>query len=316
MKAIAVKQLGATPEQVEIAKPSLQPGQILVKMAAAGLNPVDWRIADGMLEGKLPHVFPLVIGTDGAGVIEAVADDVTGFSVNERVAGKFMFGIVGAGSYAEYAAIDQRAVLAKVPDEVSLTKAAAMPIAAGTALKLVEKLQLPAGATLLVVGATGGVGRFVIQLAKRQGLKVIATGGADAEAALRELGAEKVIDHHRAPVLQQVQQQYPQGIDGMIDLVSNAEAFSALLVILRKGGVALSTIWSAVPEQMQQQGLRGGNLEAQISADELEQLLQSVARGELQVPVERLVSIKQAPEMLAQSKAGGSRGKTVLNIDW
>lgn len=158
MKAIAVKQLGATPEQVEIAKPSLQPGQILVKMAAAGLNPVDWRIADGMLEGKLPHVFPLVIGTDGAGVIEAVADDVTGFSVNERVAGKFMFGIVGAGSYAEYAAIDQRAVLAKVPDEVSLTKAAAMPIAAGTALKLVEKLQLPAGATLLVVGATGGLG--------------------------------------------------------------------------------------------------------------------------------------------------------------
>jgi NADPH:quinone reductase-like Zn-dependent oxidoreductase len=285
-------------------------------MAAAGLNPVDWRIADGMLQGKLPHVFPLVIGIDGAGVVEAVADDVSGFSVNERVVGEFMFGVVGAGSYAQYAAIDQHAVLAKVPDEVSLTKAAAMPIAAGTALKLVEKLQLSAGATLLVVGATGGVGRFVIQLAKRQGLKVIATGGADAEAALRELGAEKVIDHHRAPVLQQVQQLYPQGIDGMIDLVSNAEAFSALLVILRKGGVALSTIWSAVPEQMQQQGLRGGNIEAQISADELEQLLQSVARGELQVPVERLVSIKQAPEMLAQSKAGGSRGKTVLNIDW
>ncbi|MNC47604.1 hypothetical protein D3C75_966700 [compost metagenome] len=80
--------------------------------------------------------------------------------------------------------------------------------------------------------------------------------------------------------------------------------------------MALSTIWSAAPEQMQQQGLRGGNIEAQISADELEQLLQSVARGELQVPVERLVSIKQAPEMLAESKAGGSRGKTVLNIDW
>ncbi|CAI1496408.1 Zinc-type alcohol dehydrogenase-like protein SA1988 [Serratia quinivorans] len=316
MKAIAVKQLGAAPEQVEIAKPSLQPGQILVKMAAAGLNPVDWRIADGMLQGKLPHVFPLVIGIDGAGVVEAVADDVSGFSVNERVAGKFMFGVVGAGSYAQYAAIDQHAVLAKVPDEVSLTKAAAMPIAAGTALKLVEKLQLSAGATLLVVGATGGVGRFVIQLAKRQGLKVIATGGADTETALRELGAEKVIDHHRAPVLQQVQQQYPQGIDGMIDLVSNAEAFSALLVILHQGGVALSTIWSAAPEQMQQQGLRGGNIEAQISADELAQLLQSVARGELQVPVERLVSIKQAPEMLAQNKAGGSRGKTVLNIDW
>lgn len=316
MKAIAVKQFGAAPEQVEIAKPSLQPGQILVKMAAAGLNPVDWRIADGMLQGKLPHVFPLVIGIDGAGVVEAVADDVSGFSVNERVAGKFMFGVVGAGSYAQYAAIDQHAVLAKVPDEVSLTKAAAMPIAAGTALKLVEKLQLSAGATLLVVGATGGVGRFVIQLAKRQGLKVIATGGADTETALRELGAEKVIDHHRAPVLQQVQQQYPQGIDGMIDLVSNAEAFSALLVILHQGGVALSTIWSAAPEQMQQQGLRGGNIEAQISADELAQLLQSVARGELQVPVERLVSIKQAPEMLAQNKAGGSRGKTVLNIDW
>ncbi len=316
MKAIAVKQLGAAPEQVEIAKPSLQPGQILVKMAAAGLNPVDWRIADGMLQGKLPHVFPLVIGIDGAGVVEAVADDVSGFSVNERVAGKFMFGVVGAGSYAQYAAIDQHAVLAKVPDEVSLTKAAAMPIAAGTALKLVEKLQLSAGATLLVVGATGGVGRFVIQLAKRQGLKVIATGGADTETALRELGAEKVIDHHRAPVLQQVQQQYPQGIDGMIDLVSNAEAFSALLVILHQGGVALSTIWSAAPEQMQQQGLRGGNIEAQISADELAQLLQSIARGELQVPVERLVSIKQAPEMLAQNKAGGSRGKTVLNIDW
>ncbi|HCK00543.1 MAG TPA: NADP-dependent oxidoreductase [Serratia grimesii] len=316
MKAIAVKQLGTSPEQVEIAKPVPQPGQILVKLAAAGLNPFDWRVAEGILQGKLPHVFPLVLGTDGAGVVEAIADDVTRFSVNDRVAGKFLFGIVGAGSYAQYAVIDQRAVLARVPDDVSLTQAAALPTAAGTALKLVEKLQLAAGATLLVVGATGGVGRFVIQLAKRQGLKVIATGGADAEAALRELGAEEVIDHHRASLQQQLHQQYPLGVDGLIDLVSNAEAFSALLVILKKGGVALSTIWSAAPEQLHQQGLRGGNIEAQINADELEQLLQSVARGELQVPVERLVSIQQAPEMLAQSKAGGSRGKTVLNIDW
>ncbi|MCS3408585.1 NADP-dependent oxidoreductase [Serratia sp. AKBS12] len=316
MKAIAVTRIGAEPQEITLEKPVVKPGQILVKLAAAGLNPFDWRVADGLLNGKLPHIFPLVLGVDGAGEVEATASDVTRFRPGDRVVGSFLFGVVGAGSYAQYAAIDQHAALAMVPDAVSLNAAAALPVAAGAALKALEKLALPAGSQVVIVGASGGVGRFAVQLAKLQGLTVIATGAADASASLHTLGADVVLDHHQAPLAQQLQQHYPQGVDGIIDLASDADGFSALLVSVNRGGAAVSTLGAAQPERLRQRGLHGGNLNAQINAEELALLVEKVARGELQIPLERIVSIRQAPAMLAANKAGGARGKTVLNIDW
>lgn len=177
MRAVAVSEFGATPEIMELPVPEPGPGQVQVRMRAAGLNPFDWKVADGVLGGKVRHRFPLVLGGDGAGEVAALGGGVTGFAVGDLVFGLFMRLRDGGGSYGEYAVADAVG-LARIPDGVAVTDAAALPMAGTTALNLVAEAGVARGQTVLVVGATGGVGTFVVQLAAARGAHVIATAPA------------------------------------------------------------------------------------------------------------------------------------------
>jgi NADPH:quinone reductase-like Zn-dependent oxidoreductase len=312
MRAIAVDKLKGEPRLLEVAQPVAKPDQLLVKIAATALNPFDWKVADGIM-GKTPTVFPLILGQDAAGTVAATGDSVTRFKAGDRIFGQFFHTPLGEGTFAEYAVVPQTAPLVLLPPTVDFTTAAALPTAGMTALAMVEALELREQATVLIVGATGGVGSFATQIAADRGLQVLATASTPGDAdRLRRLGAHEIYGSRNEALISDVQRNHPQGIDGVIDLVSDAAALTALANLVRQGGYVLTTVFSADEKMLQGRGLRGGNFEVKASSTLLRRLADIVAAGKLTVPIESTISLAEAPAAIARSRAGHSKGKTVI----
>ncbi|MEP7456251.1 NADP-dependent oxidoreductase [Phyllobacterium sp. SB3] len=315
MRAAAVEAFGAKVELIELPKPEARSDQILVKISVAAINPFDWKVADGILKGKAPHVFPLVLGNDAAGVVEYCGEDVTGFSAGDTIFGQFLHMPLGEGPYAEYARVPASNLLKKLPEALDIFQAAALPTAGMTALQMVENLDLPEGATILVVGATGGVGSFAVQLGAAKGLKVVATARAGKAARMSEFGAVATIDHTASPVSEQIRQLYPEGIDGLIDLMSGDAEFSALASQVKKGGTAFTTAFVADDVQLKELSLKGGNFELSADHELLDRLIGHVASGHVTILVDRTISLDDVPEAIEESRKGRSAGKTLIKFD-
>jgi NADPH:quinone reductase-like Zn-dependent oxidoreductase len=314
MRAIAVDKVKGDPRLVEIPKPQPKPNQLLVKIATTAINPFDWKVADGILGDAMPYVFPLVLGQDAAGTVAAVGEKVSRFKAGDRVFGQFFHAPIGEGTFAEYAVVPETGAIAVLPKGVSEEIGAAMPTAGMTALALVEALELKPGAGVLIVGATGGVGSFATQLAAAKGYHVLVTAGPEDAERLRGLGAAETFDHQRGDLSAQMKDKYPQGIGGLIDLASGAPAFAVLAQLVHKGGPALTTVGAADANAMQTQGLRGGNFQLRANAQLLHTLAQTVESGRLTVPIEATIALEAVPAAIARSRAGHSKGKTVIRI--
>ncbi|MBB5638732.1 NADPH:quinone reductase-like Zn-dependent oxidoreductase [Pedobacter cryoconitis] len=314
MKAIAVKAFKDVPELIEILKPEIKPGHILIKLKTAGLNPMDWRIADGMLDGKMPHIFPLILGADGAGVVEEIGEDVSRFKTGDKVYGQMMHAPVGEGTYAEYIVVPEKVIIAKMPPGLSFEQAAASPVAGMTAFQLVKELGLSKEKTLLIVGATGGVGTFTTIFAALNGIKVLATArGEAAKSSIKKAGASETFDYSTGDLVQQIKTAYPEGVDALIDLASNPEAFDQLSSVVKAGGIALTTIGAADAGKLEAKNIRGGNFEVKGSVALLEGVSAMMEAGNIEIPVQK-ISLSEAPDAIAKSKTGTALGKTVIVI--
>jgi NADPH:quinone reductase-like Zn-dependent oxidoreductase len=302
MRAVTVTGFGAVPEVTDRPVPEPGRGEVLVRLTAAGLNPFDWKVIDGAIQDA---AFPLIIGTDGAGTVERVGPDVTGFQPGDPVFGQFSKARLGQGSYAELAVASHDAIAA-APRTVALSEAAAVPTAGMTALNLVDRVG--DARRLLIVGATGGVGTFVTQLASARGITVVATASEEKADLMRALGATEVVDHTVAPIADQVDPQ----VDAVIDLVSSTERLRDLLPVIRPGGIVLSPVF-AVPEEGLP-GVEAANFSSAASADLLERLAREIDAGHVRVVIGDTVTLSQAPDALARSRAGKARGKTVIVI--
>jgi NADPH2:quinone reductase len=314
MRAIAVKSFKATPEMIDVPIPKPDEDEVLVRLSFAGINPFDWRVADGMLDGQVPHAFPLILGFDGAGTVEAAGSKAKRFQVGDQVFGQFWQLPIGRGTYAQLCAVTEKAPIAKKPEKLSMADAAALPTAGMAALDLLEKSGLKAGNTALIVGATGGVGQFLTQLASQKGLRVVATGASKDVAMLKELGASEVLDFTAGSASAQVRQQFPNGIEGLLDLVSSPTGFAEYAGSVHTGGVALTTNFVADEKAIGKAGIRGGNFMLGASPALVERLGAAAATGKLKVTIEKRVAFNQAIEALAASKTGHARGKTVIII--
>ena len=311
MKAVAVVEHGAPARLVELPKPEPGPGQLLVRMQAAGLNPFDGKKASGRF-GEL--VLPFIAGTDGAGMVEAVGPGVTGFSVGDRVFGRL--GDSAHGTFAEYSVSAHDGVVARIPDEVDAVVAAALPVAGLAALGLLRALALSPGDTLLIVGATGGVGSFLVQLAAQAGLDVIATARPELAAHMQQLGARLTVDHTSTIEVQQ--QLAAQGIDhlqAVADLAGARELVDALADVIVPGGTAGSIAGGVDEEKLAAWNITAFNFRRKATATELEELIALVAKGELRVVIDRELTLTDAPEALVECIHNHLHGKTVLRID-
>ncbi|HEX4863524.1 MAG TPA: NADP-dependent oxidoreductase, partial [Acidimicrobiales bacterium] len=259
VRAVTVSEYGASPVVTDLPAPAAGPGQVLIKLAAAGMNPMDATLASGDWRPE-PATFPMVLGVDGAGIVDALGEGVTRYSLGDRIFGQLLVSPIGsAGTYAEYVAVTAEAPLAPVPTGLDLVEAAAVPTVGGTGLTLVESLEPLDDKTVLLIGAGGGVGSFAIQYAVTAGARVIASVRASAEERVRSYGVAQTIDHTTASVSEAVRRAHPDGVDVLIDLASDAESFASLASLVRPGATAVSTRYVADPRALSASGVRGVN---------------------------------------------------------
>lgn len=297
---------------MDLPEPAVKDGTLRIRLAAAGLNPFDWKLVDGILQDHMPHVFPLILGVDGAGVVDAVGAGVERFKAGDRIYGQMIHPPVGEGSYAEFVTVPASAAITLAPHSIPLTDAAALPTSGMTAMQLLDHAGLSEGQQLLLIGATGGVGSFLTQIARAKGIHVIATvSGEESAARAMQLGAAETINYKTAPV----EEQFAGGADALIDLVSQKTGFEKMLSLVKKGGHVSTTQFVADKERLHDLGLRGGNFETKGSAASLDALRDLIDNGEITVPVERRIPLEQAPQAIADSRETKSKGKTILVID-
>lgn len=311
MRAVAVSAFGAEPEFMDLPEPEAGPGEVLVRISAAGLNPLDWRIADGMLRDAVPHSFPLVLGTDGAGEVVGLGQGVRRFAMGDAVYGQFSRPERGGGSYADLAVAAEDS-LAGAPRNVTYATSAAVPSAGTSAYNLVEETRAASGKRVLVVGASGGVGTFFTQLAAGRGAEVIATARPEQAELMRSLGAAWTVDHTVSDVAEQVLAACPQGVDILVDLASGPDAFAALTRTVHSGGTVVSTVGSADVDALTEQDLRGFNFGNRPSPQLLEILADRIDAGQVTVAIGDEVPLEEASEALALSRTGRASGKTVI----
>jgi NADPH:quinone reductase-like Zn-dependent oxidoreductase len=337
MRAIAIDSFGAPAHLHELAVP--QPGarEILVRLYAAGVNPYDWKIRDGALKDVLPHEFPLILGFDGAGVVERVGSHVTEFHAGDEVFGLFWPPVLHFGTYAEYLVVPASGTMASMPAQVPggvafvfryqdpaaiLTKprssdfvhAAALPQPAMMALACLGAAEVATGMTALIVGATGGVGGYAVQIAARRGAHVLATARSADASYIRTLGAAEVLDYTRDDLAAAVRALHPNGIDAVIDVVSDAAGVERVSQALRPGGVLISAVYAADPARAVARGIRAINVILQPTAALLREVVHLVDDLGITVPVERTYPLTRADEALDHIEHQHVRGKTVLTI--
>jgi len=314
MYALHIPAAGEQPRLAELPTPAVAPGQVLVRVRAAGLNPVDNAIAAGMLTAMVPHEYPLVLGRDAAGVVAAVGDGVDHVAVGDEVFGHVLLAPpVQAGTLAEYALLPAATVVHK-PAGLDFAAAAALPLASAAACAAIDAIDPRPGEVVLVNGATGGVGSYAVQLLAARGVTVVATGTAADVDRLTTLGASTVVDYSRGPVAEQVRAAHPGGVHGLVNLVGYTAADVPLAAVARNGRVATTT-GAPDADTLAAAGLTGGMVMAHPVRETTGPLAEQAAAGALTIDVGTVLPFEQATDGLATLAAGQARGKIVVIMD-
>jgi NADPH:quinone reductase len=311
MRAIAVSEYRAEAQLGEHAKPTAGPGQVLVKVQAAGMNPMDQAIANGMFSEVLPATFPLILGVDIVGAVEAVGDGPTPYSIGDRIFGQLLAPPLGSsGAYAEYAAVAADATVATVPDGLSSEVAATLPTPGVTALQLAGSLGPLAAKTIAVVGAGGVVGGFLTQLLVASGARVLAVALPPQADRVRGHGAQEVIEATASPA-NGIRRAAPHGVDALIDLVNDADRLAPLAEVIRAGGTLVSTRYAADIDDLSKRDIQGVNFLVEVTTPDLQTIAALTASGELIPPPIRSVRFEDVPGLL-NAGGNGFDGKTVI----
>ena len=312
MRAFAVRSFGEPASAQDLPVPTA-PALVLIRVLFAGVNPLDNNLL-GRLTAASPY--PFVVGIDFAGVAERVPAGVPGLRAGDRV-----FGMARThGSYAEYTAVDPAAAmepLARIPDGVADDQAAALPIPALTALRTVELLEVAAGQEVVVMGATGGVGGYAVQMARSRGAHVIATVRGDADEA-RRLGAEEVYDSKTVDVIEALRADHPDGVDAVLDLISGPEPIRRDAEVIRAGGRLISTIFAADEGWFAERQITAHNHASTenplISPQGLATVAQMLGDGTITSRIRSTVELGAAGQVLDDLRRGALHGKAVIRL--
>ncbi len=317
MKAIAVESYGAAPRLFDLADPVPGPGEVLVAIDTASINPLDWRAAEGAFQEFAPGAFPFVLGFDGAGRVAAVGTGASRFRPGEFVHGQFWGDVLGRGTFAELVAISERPVrgaLALMPHGVEMRLAAALPTAGMTAHGALAATGCRAGETLLILGATGGVGVLATQLAAQAGIGVLATARRDTESQIRDLGAAEIIDYIEQPVATALAATHPDGVDAVLDLVGNQSQLAEIATYVREGGAIVSIAFGVTDSLAEQGAFTAVNYQLDDKPSRLHQVAAMLAAGQLTVPIHEELDLAHGPAAIGSRRRGSARGKTLIRV--
>jgi len=308
MKAMRLHAYGGPEVLVfeEAPRPQAGAGEVVVRVHAAGVNPLDWKVRAGHVKAWLQHKLPLIPGWDVSGVVEAVAPGETAVKVGDAVYG--MLDFERDGAYAEYVAA-RALILALKPNSIDFTQSAAVPLASLTAWQsLFEVARLQSGQAVLIHGGAGGVGHFAVQFAKWKGAKVIATASAANEGFLRELGADEVIDYRSTKFEKAV-----QDVDVVLDTIGGETQLRSWQV-LRRGGILVATLGISSLEAARDRGVRGEGILVHPDATQLSQIAVLIDEGTVKPAVTKVLPLAEAARAHELSQTGHVRGKIVLQV--
>lgn len=320
MRAIGYTRYGPPEvlELQEVERPVPNEDQVLVKVEAVSLNPAEWHARSGMLLARLMNGAPLrpkaaISGADFAGRVEAVGSKVTRFKPGDAV-----FGRRDPGGFAEYVCVSENPIALK-PAGLTFEQAAAVPVAAITALQALRDVgQVQPGQTVLVNGASGGVGTFTVQLAKAFGAEVTGVCSTRNQELVRSLGTDRVIDYTQADFTRTGQQ-----YDLLIDNVGNRSVRDLARILRPSGicvGVGFSSVGRMIKNALQQrlmpgrEGKRFGSLMARIKHADLTLLAELMAAGKVTPVIDRVFPLTEVPAAYRYAEAGHARGKVVVTM--
>ena len=304
MRAVVINSYGdnSVVQLVEVSRPAPKAGEVLVKLHAAGVNPIDWKIRSGAGQ-RMGMVLPIHLGSEIAGTIEQVGETVEQFAVGDAV-----FGIIADGAFADYA-IAKASNLARKPKNLDFVHTAAVPLGALTAWQaLFDMARLTVGQRLLITNSSGGVGSLAIQLAKVAGAHVTAMASAQNEDYVRSLGADEFIDYRLQPF-----ETVARGMDVVFDTVGG-DTFQRAFSTLRTGGFLVTAV--AFPkDEGTAFGVGVGRVVCKPNDDQLAAIRDYVDASKLVAHVGAVFTLDDVRGALDLSESGHTRGKIVLRID-
>ncbi len=307
MKAVRIHAFGG-PEVLqidEVETPTPQAGEVLVKVAAASVNPVDWKVRAGYLQAVFNQSFPIPLGEDFAGVVAAVGADVTDVKVGDEVYGSIS--VVRGGSYAEYLIAAANDYAAK-PSSLNFVEAASLGVAALTAWQAFDTAGLSAGQKVLIHAAAGGVGSMAVQLAKARGAYVIGTASARNAEFVKGLGADEVIDYATTKFEDVV-----KDADMVFDLMGG-DTQARSYGVLKRGGWLVSAAQPPNAEQLAAHGLNGQMVGMRPDRAQFDQLTALIEAGKVKPIIETVLPLAEIAKAHELSQTGRTRGKIILTM--
>ncbi|OJW51585.1 MAG: hypothetical protein BGO67_05035 [Alphaproteobacteria bacterium 41-28] len=311
MKAAQINKYGST-DGIEIntntQKPSPSVGHLVIEVHAAGVNPIDWKICEGLRKERLDLKFPITLGMDFSGVVTEVGERVSGFKKGDQVYGQSSVFNGEPGTFAEFVFVDQERTALK-PTKINYIEAAAVPLAAVSAWQgLVDHMGLSKGQKILIHGGAGGIGSFAIPLAKYLGAYVATTVSAENKQHVKDLGADEVIDYKNQS-FDEILRDY----DAVFDTVGG-ETYVKSFKILKNGGTIVSMLEQPRPELMAKNNVKAIAEFTDVNSERLAKVADLIDKGILKIQVDKTFPLDKASEALLYLKTGHPRGKVVLKI--
>lgn len=308
MKAVVLRSYGG-PEVAKVEeapRPEPKEDEILIRVVAASINPVDVAIRKGYLAELIGNKFPLILGMDAAGIVEKTGAKITRFKAGDPVFA--FFTLASEGGYGEFA-IAKESEAALKPSQVSYAQAAAVGAAGSTAWQaLVETAKLSPGQTVLIHGGSGGVGHLAIQIAKARGAKVIATGSTTNQDFLKQMGADVAIDYTTTKF-----EEVARDVEVVLDSVGG-DTLKRTYGVVKKGGIIVSIVDEPLPAELNAHGIRGATLRASPKADVLRELARLMETKKLVPVVSQTFPLADFGKALDQIATRHTRGKVVLQV--
>lgn len=315
MRAVIINAFGG-PEQMlltDVPTPEPQAHEVQIKVAYAGVNPVDWKIREGLLKDRLPHEFPIILGWEAAGTVSKTGREVSNLWVGDPVFAYVRKPIVKWGSFAEYVCFDAKHVVHK-PSRLTPKEAAAIPLNALTAWQcLTEAAPIKIGETLLVHAGAGGVGGMAIQFAKHLGARVFTTASTHHHHYVQQLGADFAIDYRKEDFVSRVKELSPGGVDAVLDCVGG-ETLQKSFNALKPGGRLVSIVQQVDPAEAMKHGIIPGYVFVRPDGEQLKIISGLLDSGSVQTPAITEFSIQEAAAALEKVKESHTAGKIVLRM--
>lgn len=316
MRAVGIREFGGRDklEVLDVPEPKVPPDFVKIRVRAAGVNPVDWKIREGRNEPRFPHHFPVVLGWDAAGVVEEVGAAVVELAPGDDVFAYCRKHFIGEGTYADFVSVPVTSV-ARKPASLDFEHAAAMPLSGLTAYQMLFfAAGLTAGETVLVYAAAGGVGSFAVQLAVDAGAEVIGVASERNREYVLGLGAYEVIDYTAGDVVDAVRAFVPPGVDVVLDTVGGDSLMRAVDAVRDEGRI-VSIIQPPFEGHFRQRGVMPSYVFVRPDGEQLEELAEMVDNGRLAVELQEVLPLEEAARAHELSEGGHVRGKLVLRVE-